>query len=733
MFHRLALKTTLMAWVVSLALLPLSGATYSDQEESSDNNFTSGAIDLTLESPTDNFEPAVLGLGDTATREAVFGGNNSNPMNYSQFFELAEGGNPDLCGAVQLKAYWQWYDLDGDLQQKLKYSGPLDDFVLNPTGLDPDLVLPDQTPYYDDPDNNPDYAAGQQWYSYELTLPNNTPAQLGNQTCAFDLVSQAWPVRHNLGPEVGFWDEERLSNSIESEVLAWVSGIKFNDENGNGNRDDGEAGIPNWTIYAAEKVEDFDVSANGTVATSQALTVDKKYLVRVQGTFTAGDSITADAQYSVRAPNTTWTDTVQNYESYGPTLLNLWVNGSSPDWGAYNDDHDYWLELTGDGSALNFYIFDIFYPNNAGHLDVTLYEVKSFDMTDSSGFYELDLSPFTHDAVIAEEQKDGWKQTKPDRKYYPVSVPGIWENRDFGNQEYDEPEDLNKIVINEVYYDVDTPEKGQEDRNGQLDEWVELYNPTDQTVNLKDWTLTDNSTTRTISHRNVWLPGHSYAVIAKAAQTWGYWTIPAGAVKIELGQNIGNGLANNDSENGDHLILKNAANQEVDYVAWDDDTERWGPPPEDDPLPPSASEGHSIARVVAGVDTDQPTDWHELETPNPGTNPHNQTLVAINQFEDNNLVIGIINADEIDAIQYSVKYTHEYAGVKIGEAIEGESIKFKDQAIFLLPLMYLGTCSPVEGIVCVPHENIGILDINLLYKSGPNIVESAQLQYTWQN
>ena len=67
------------------------------------------------------------------------------------------------------------------------------------------------------------------------------------------------------------------------------------------------------------------------------------------------------------------------------------------------------------------------------------------------------------------------------------------------------------------------------------------------------------------------------------------------------------------------------------------------------------------------------------------------------------------------------------------EAIEGEAIKFSEQAIFLLPLIYLGTCSPVEQKACLPHEDIGILDISLLYKSGPNIVESAQLQYTWQN
>lgn len=167
------------------------------------------------------------------------------------------------------------------------------------------------------------------------------------------------------------------------------------------------------------------------------------------------------------------------------------------------------------------------------------------------------------------------------------------------------------VVINEVYYDV-APDKGDEGNESNPDEWVELYNNTDQPVNLKDWSLTDNSGSDIISHANTYIPANGFAVLAKSASTWAYWSIPSSAEKISLGQKIGNGLGND----GDRLILKDDNGVEIDAVSWGSNTYAFSPSVGD------VAEGHSIARSPKGHDTNTSADWVDLATPNPGTNPH---------------------------------------------------------------------------------------------------------------
>lgn len=202
---------------------------------------------------------------------------------------------------------------------------------------------------------------------------------------------------------------------------------------------------------------------------------------------------------------------------------------------------------------------------------------------------------------------EGWQENlpTPDQGFYDIEK----KHYVITSGEWSQPSN-NKIVVNEVYYDVDD-QHGSE-RPSQTDEWVELYNNTDYDINLKDWTLTDNDTEVSISHRNVILPAHQFAVIAKAAQTWTYWNIPAGAVRIELGQPIGNGLDND----GDRVILKDNNGTIIDMMSYGNDTFAF------DPSVPDVAEGHSVARHPAGFDTDQASDWEDLSEPNPGTNPH---------------------------------------------------------------------------------------------------------------
>jgi len=367
---------------------------------------------------------------------------------------------------------------------------------------------------------------------------------------------------------------------------------------------------------------------------------------------------------------------------------------------------------------LAFDINDIYPINNIGSLEVTIFESVLSAVTAADGHYELDYSGIEGETVVAEEVRNGWAQTFPAKGYCTFTEPAIAENIDFGNMEVPPTPDLEKIVINEVYYDVDSQHGAESDP--QSYEWVELYNPNDVDIDLKNWTLTDNTTERTIIHFSKSIPAHGFAVIAKAAQTWTYWTIPLTAAKFQLGQQIGNGLSND----GDALILKNPDGDIIDQISWGDDISIFNP------SVPGVVKGHSIARSLLGSDTDSATDWIDLTTPNPGTNPHSHIQVSLNQ-EDNNLIIGFTNAYGFDQLKYSVIYDHIFGGVTVQEAVIGKKSKPNDQMTLILPIIYFGTCS-TNGFVCTPHLGVDQVEINLDYLTDDNSLGTSQIIYNWQ-
>ncbi|MFC2153174.1 hypothetical protein ACFLQ7_00885 [Actinomycetota bacterium] len=123
------------------------------------------------------------------------------------------------------------------------------------------------------------------------------------------------------------------------------------------------------------------VSAEGVGANTPLVSVSAvanyPYAIDVMGTYFAGGAnlydIQADAKYSEdsfqRANALPWTDLVRNYESYGPGLLELMVDGGYVDWGAFSADHMYSIEYMATGD-LEFQIYDIYAQNNTGGLCV---------------------------------------------------------------------------------------------------------------------------------------------------------------------------------------------------------------------------------------------------------------------------------------------------------------------------------------------------------------------------
>lgn len=167
------------------------------------------------------------------------------------------------------------------------------------------------------------------------------------------------------------------------------------------------------------------------------------------------------------------------------------------------------------------------------------------------------------------------------------------------------------IVINEVYYDVDSLHKGPDPEDNY--EWIELYNPNNFPISLKDWTITDNTQT-SIIHAEKSIPANGFALISKSANIWNnYWNInpgnPGANIEIiELGQIIGSGLANT----GDRVILKNSSGAVIDQISYGTDATILNP------SIPDIVEGHSLERNPLGYDTDTAADFIDKSEPTPG-------------------------------------------------------------------------------------------------------------------
>lgn len=144
--------------------------------------------------------------------------------------------------------------------------------------------------------------------------------------------------------------------------------------------------------------------------------------------------------------------------------------------------------------------------------------------------------------------------------------------------------------------------------DGKCDEWIELYNATEEPIDLKDWELADDSGVARTFNQHCIIPPHTFVLVPKSHKTFArYWSLPAGSKVAELGYHIGNGLG----DSGDRLLLLNPDSALVDALSWGADT-----------TTPHFSvaliAGQSISRSTPGTDTDTGTDFTLLATPTPG-------------------------------------------------------------------------------------------------------------------
>lgn len=158
---------------------------------------------------------------------------------------------------------------------------------------------------------------------------------------------------------------------------------------------------------------------------------------------------------------------------------------------------------------------------------------------------------------------------------------------------------VSPIVINEVLYD---PAQDGDDADN---EWIELYNAGDASVDLGGWIVADNRSSDRLPAFML-EPGGFVILAAREAFLANYPQFDGDVIILD--SNIGNQLGND----GDLVALIDAGGRFADAVSWGDDSAALSPPIDDAP------EGHSLERSAAGVDTDRAEDFVDNERPSPG-------------------------------------------------------------------------------------------------------------------
>ncbi len=143
---------------------------------------------------------------------------------------------------------------------------------------------------------------------------------------------------------------------------------------------------------------------------------------------------------------------------------------------------------------------------------------------------------------------------------------------------------LRRIIFTEVFYDTPGIEAKEE--------WVEIYNPLAEAINLSGWSIKDNTADPWI-FPDITVPSHSYLRIARDAS--GFYNVTGCQPGTDA---FTKGLNNN----GDQLTLRDKDGNEVDFVAWEGGYQNAYPE-----WNITAQEGKSISRAI--TDTDSVSDW----------------------------------------------------------------------------------------------------------------------------
>lgn len=149
---------------------------------------------------------------------------------------------------------------------------------------------------------------------------------------------------------------------------------------------------------------------------------------------------------------------------------------------------------------------------------------------------------------------------------------------------------FNDIVINEIMY---APSSGEP-------EWIELYNRTNEEINLKNWKLSDAATTIIITNEDKFVNPNSFIVVTKDSTILNYYNVQSEIIEANVPS------LNN---TGDAIVVRDVNSSKIDSVSY---LPAWG----------GNSGGKSLERISVDQLSNDPANWSSsisLNKATPGT------------------------------------------------------------------------------------------------------------------
>lgn len=183
----------------------------------------------------------------------------------------------------------------------------------------------------------------------------------------------------------------------------------------------------------------------------------------------------------------------------------------------------------------------------------------------------------------------------------------------------------NDVVINEIMY---APSSGEP-------EWVELFNRTNNPINLKKWKFADASSSVAIINSDKFIPANGFIVLTRDSSILNFYNVGSEIIKLSLP------ALNN---TGDAVVIKDSIGTKIDSLYYYPD---WG----------GNVNGKSLERVSADRFSLDPTNWGT------STNIFKATPGNINSITEKNFDIEA--ADFIFIPQYPIEGDTVSVSVKV--------------------------------------------------------------------
>ena len=186
-------------------------------------------------------------------------------------------------------------------------------------------------------------------------------------------IDYGWQAGAN-GWSLGCWcDDIQIRQTVE------YTGVQYTANSGKKQKcrlDFDDIWTDDWGACEPTPVETFSVplDTSAGITTSMTFETGKDYLIEATGCFrfSETDEGIRDAKYECKTPPFNCCDINHGYTTtwYG----NLRIRDREIDWGECNSDHVYRVPYVGEGTKLNFYIYDDRYDDNSGSIVVNIFE-----------------------------------------------------------------------------------------------------------------------------------------------------------------------------------------------------------------------------------------------------------------------------------------------------------------------------------------------------------------------